>query len=130
MNVPILWARRHTVPPAASLAVTSAPRSRSRGEDWQASSPRRWRISQSCRSWTFPITSCRAPSRRNLGNLRNLTTLGLEFNGLWGPIPPELGDLAALQILALTGNRGLSGCIPPEMYEEVRGHREPGECRQ
>ena len=34
--------------------------------------------------------------------------------GLWGPIPPEIGNLTHLTTLDLSGNIGLSGPIPPE----------------
>ncbi len=60
-----------------------------------------------------------------LGDLENLTTLDLRDNDLNGTIPSELGDLAALRILDLSGNGRLSGCIPPELYGEVRGYRAP-----
>ncbi len=40
--------------------------------------------------------------------------LALRGNGLTGFIPPELGNLAALESISLTGNR-LSGPLPPEL---------------
>ncbi len=43
-----------------------------------------------------------------------VTSLWLPGNGLSGPLPPELGDLAALQFLVLAGNE-LSGWIPAEL---------------
>ena len=49
-----------------------------------------------------------------LGNLANLTRLGLSNNVLSGPIPPELGNLASLTRLGLSNNV-LSGLIPPEL---------------
>lgn len=48
-----------------------------------------------------------------LGNLRNLESLDLEFSGLTGSIPPELGKLRNLKRLWLNGNR-LTGSIPPQ----------------
>ena len=48
-----------------------------------------------------------------LGNLRNLESLDLEFSGLTGSIPPELGKLRNLKRLRLSGNR-LTGSIPPQ----------------
>ena len=54
-----------------------------------------------------------------LGNLANLTLLDLRFNNFTGPIPPELGNLANLTKLdfghfPLFGGL-LSGPIPPEL---------------
>ncbi|MDQ1352494.1 MAG: hypothetical protein QG657_2800 [Acidobacteriota bacterium] len=49
-----------------------------------------------------------------LGNLANLTYLGLNNNQLSGNIPPELGNLANLHDLELFSNQ-LSGSIPPEL---------------
>ncbi len=43
-----------------------------------------------------------------------VTALDLGENGLAGTIPPELGDLSALERLELDGN-GLTGAIPPEL---------------
>ena len=49
-----------------------------------------------------------------LGNLSALEELNLLGNGLVGQIPPELGSLSALEELHLGGNR-LTGEIPPEL---------------
>ncbi|MDE0260213.1 MAG: hypothetical protein OXR82_17735 [Gammaproteobacteria bacterium] len=49
-----------------------------------------------------------------LGNLSALEELHLYANELSGPIPPELGSLANLERLTLSNNR-LSGPIPPEL---------------
>jgi hypothetical protein len=49
-----------------------------------------------------------------LGNLTALEGLYLDWNQLTGSIPPELGNLTALQILVLAGNQ-LTGSIPPEL---------------
>ena len=43
-----------------------------------------------------------------------VTSLSLYYNQLSGAIPPELGNLTALQYLYLSGNQ-LSGAIPPEI---------------
>ena len=43
-----------------------------------------------------------------------VTRLDLSWNGLTGPIPPELGQLTNLQRLDLSGN-GLTGPIPSEL---------------
>ena len=52
-----------------------------------------------------------------LGRLVGLESLNLGNNIFSGPIPPELGNLANLVHLSLTGRslRGLSGAIPPEL---------------
>lgn len=49
-----------------------------------------------------------------LGNLANLTRLGLNRNALSGLIPPELGSLTSLETLRIFDN-DLSGPIPPEL---------------
>ena len=49
-----------------------------------------------------------------LGNLSNLEVLALSSNQLTGPIPPELGNLSNLEVLALSRNQ-LTGPIPPEL---------------
>ncbi|MYC19244.1 MAG: hypothetical protein F4X67_11660 [Gemmatimonadales bacterium] len=43
-----------------------------------------------------------------------VTDLHLDFNGLEGPLPPELGDLDRLQSLILSRN-ALAGAVPPEL---------------
>jgi len=43
-----------------------------------------------------------------------ITELQLDNNNLSGPIPPELSNLANLEVLYLTGNQ-LSGAIPPAL---------------
>ncbi|MCY3698711.1 MAG: hypothetical protein OXH46_03590 [Gemmatimonadetes bacterium] len=43
-----------------------------------------------------------------------VTDLRLDFNGLRGPLPPELGDLDRLQSLVLSRNE-LAGAVPPEL---------------
>ncbi len=49
-----------------------------------------------------------------LGNLAHLEVLDLAINGLTGTIPPELGRLASLEVLYLWRN-SLRGVIPPEL---------------
>ena len=53
------------------------------------------------------------PIPPELGDLYNLTVLGLGANRLTGSIPPELGNLANLYWLQLAGN-ALTGPIPTE----------------
>lgn len=45
-----------------------------------------------------------------------VTKLDLGFNNLTGEIPPELGRLSELTILALAGNELLSGPLPIEIF--------------
>ncbi len=54
------------------------------------------------------------PIPPEIGSLAALEHLDVRWNGLSGPIPPELGNLPALERLALGGN-ALSGEIPPEL---------------
>ena len=54
------------------------------------------------------------PIPPELGNLANLERLYLHENDLTGPIPPELGNLANLERLIL-GDNDLTGPIPPEL---------------
>ena len=54
------------------------------------------------------------PIPPEIGNLTALESLNLLRNDLSGPIPPEIGNLTALRRLYLHGNE-LSGPIPPEI---------------
>ena len=56
----------------------------------------------------------RGPIPPEVGNLAALERLHLNDNALSGPIPPEIGNLWALDELSLEGNR-LSSAIPPEL---------------
>lgn len=51
---------------------------------------------------------------KELGDLREITSLVLWSNQLSGTIPPELGNLDKLTFFRLSGNQ-LSGFIPPEL---------------
>ena len=69
--------------------------------------------------WT---TSANWLSERPIGEWYGVLTgsdgrvveLQLAENGLAGPLPPELGRLASLEVLVLASNR-LTGAIPPEL---------------
>ena len=50
-----------------------------------------------------------------LGDLDELTNLGLSFNVLSGPIPATLGKLDKVREFYLIGNTGISGGLPPEL---------------
>ena len=52
------------------------------------------------------------PIPPELGNLTALESLRLGYNGLSGPIPPELANLTGLQYLQLYANAGL--CAPED----------------
>ena len=74
------------------------------------------------------VTSLRLDDNRlsgsippELGNLADLQVLDLGNNQLSGSIPKELGNLADLQMLRLYNNR-LSGEIPPELGNLVNLH--------
>ena len=54
------------------------------------------------------------PIPPELGDLANLEVLILGQNDISGPIPPELGDLANLEVLDIGWN-DISGPIPPEL---------------
>ena len=54
------------------------------------------------------------PIPPELGSLAALQHLNVRWNGLSGQIPPELGNLPALERLELSGN-AFSGEIPPEL---------------
>ena len=46
-----------------------------------------------------------------------VTELRLEYNNLWGALPPELGQLTRLRSLSITGNRLTGGPIPSQLGE-------------
>ena len=48
-----------------------------------------------------------------LGQLGNLESLRLSFNQLEGNIPNSVGDISGLKTLAVMGNAGMSGTLPP-----------------
>ena len=52
-----------------------------------------------------------------LGNLSMLTRLSVPNNMLSGTIPSSLTNLMNLRTLKLSGNDGLSGCIPPSLHD-------------
>ena len=60
------------------------------------------------------------PLPPELGNLANLQVLYLQDNQLSGPIPPALGNLANLQRLNLSGNN-LSGELPEALANVAAG---------
>ena len=73
------------------------------GEDWKNNT--NWLSAAPISEWYGVTTN---PSGRYV------TRLDLSDNGLWGEIPPELGNLAFLEMLNLPVNQ-LRGEIPPEL---------------
>ena len=63
----------------------------------------------------LPGNQLRGEIPPEVGNLANLEVLALQDNQLAGEIPPELGNLANLVGLYLRGNQ-LSGCVPEELW--------------
>ncbi|XP_022720377.1 probable LRR receptor-like serine/threonine-protein kinase At3g47570 isoform X2 [Durio zibethinus] len=53
---------------------------------------------------------------RSIGNLTMLKEVHLGGNSLQGEIPWEIGNLLNLEIFAAENNRGLTGGIPPSMF--------------
>ena len=68
------------------------------------------------------------PIPPELGNLTALESLSLARSALRGSIPPELGNIETLKTLNLSGNYGLSGCIPEELRGKVIGYEELEDC--
>lgn len=52
----------------------------------------------------------------SLGPRGELIGLSLPFNGVRGPIPPELGAMTSLRLLNLRGNWGLEGPLPESFF--------------
>ena len=59
------------------------------------------------------------PVPAELGALRDLRFLALDDNQFSGPFPAELASLHDLRLLWLSGNPGLTGCIPPSLREVI-----------
>ena len=57
------------------------------------------------------------PIPPELGDLTRLKELWLHGNDLHGPIPPELGNLVGLKVLWLYANNALTGPIPVELTD-------------
>ncbi|MDE2678990.1 MAG: hypothetical protein OXI76_13905 [Gemmatimonadota bacterium] len=51
-----------------------------------------------------------------IGPRGELIGLSLPFNGVRGPIPPELGAMTSLRLLNLRGNWGLEGPLPESFF--------------
>ena len=64
--------------------------------------------------WPWSYKNLTGPIPPELGNLASLESLSLSGHDLTGSIPPELGNLASLKSLGLSGN-DLTGSIPPEL---------------
>ena len=90
------------VPAHPDSAALAALYSATNGSGWQGRA--NWLSGRPMGEWKGVRTN-------NLGRVYNLS---LEWNGLRGTIPPELGNLTFLSALYLYGNH-LSGAIPPEL---------------
>ena len=77
------------------------------GPGWRRSS--NWLGDRSLNTWSGIATDAEG----------YVTEIFLPWNNLTDSIPPELGDLARLEVLALYGNE-LTGRIPPELGELAR----------
>ena len=59
--------------------------------------------------------------RQQLGNLSNLSIIGLARNSLSGSLPTSLGNLTGLTKLSLHDNTALSGALPDGLYVNMSG---------
>ena len=64
----------------------------------------------------FPGSGLTGPIPPEFGQFANLQVLGLARNGLSGGLPPELGQISSLQDMSLWANN-LTGPIPPELSQ-------------
>ena len=90
------------IPKTADREVLVTLYNETGGPDWQRNG--NWLTDQSLNTWDGIATDAEG----------YVTRIFLPWNNLTDSIPPELGDLARLEVLALYGNN-LTGRIPPEL---------------
>ena len=117
-----------TAPPSTDRAALVALYDSTDGPNWTDSA--NWLSEEPLEEWygvttdeTGRVTAIDLRENRldgqippEVGNLANLQVLKLEHSELTGPIPPQLGDLANLQELQLDHNQ-LTGSIPPQLLD-------------
>ena len=90
------------IPETADREVLDSLYSKTGGEDWNYSD--NWLTDMSLNTWGGITTDAEG----------YVTEIFLPWNNLAGDIPPELGELARLEVMTAYGN-GLTGEIPPEL---------------
>ena len=90
------------IPETADRDVLDSLYNKTGGPDWHGN--RNWLTERSLNSWSGIVTDEEG----------YVTEIFLPWNNLTDSIPPELGDLTRLEVLALYGNE-LTGRIPPEL---------------
>ncbi len=114
------------IPRTADRGVLVTLYNQTAGPDWQRNS--NWLTEASLNTWSgivtdeegyvteifMPWNNLTNSIPPELGNLSRLEVLALYGNELTGRIPPELGKLTKVRYLSLSSNR-LAGSIPPEI---------------
>jgi len=95
------------IPETADREVLTTLYDETGGPDWRRN--RNWMTEKSLNTWRGIVTDEEG----------YVTEIFLPWNRLTGSIPPELGNLARLEVLALYGNK-LTGRIPPELGKLAR----------
>ena len=97
------------IPETADRDVLDSLYHKTGGPDWQRKG--NWLTDKSLNTWFGIVTDAEG----------YVTEVFLPWNNLTDSIPPELGNLSRLEVLALYGNE-LTGRIPPELGKLTRVH--------